>query len=303
MWILVIHILRNVLDASKWKEIRLVSLSLLLGYTVTHSGKYSTVVSVFGQNQSGRGLHLVRREEEEKHCSPGLCHVTFCSSVNVVDYFLRDQNWLPRIRPPSISAESGTQAGARPARTHGTRTAWSRCLNRWWSNGATQLVTQYKPQLWLFIFLVVSQKKIGFWGTEREFKSNQIHFGIHVKLFLKEVSRFLQNCEMPELHGGLHLYRDTSDLTTTVSIILGQIMILLTVQLKLPDCINSVFTARTFILNTFCLFIEKREQREIVSGDVAGWIRTCIAHLSTKTQHSASDYLLVICFSITDFSD
>lgn len=31
-----------------------------------------------------------------------VCHVTFGSSVNVVDYFLRDQNWLPRIGPPSI---------------------------------------------------------------------------------------------------------------------------------------------------------------------------------------------------------
>lgn len=155
--ILVILILRSVLEASKimWKERRLVSL-----FVPGWSGKYLTVVSVSGQNQSGPGLHLVRREKEETHCSLGLCHVTFCSSVNVVDYFLRDQNWLPGIIPPSISAESGTRAGAHPAWAHGMRTTWSRCLNRWWSSGVTQLVTQYKPQLWLFFFffLVVSQK-------------------------------------------------------------------------------------------------------------------------------------------------
>lgn len=31
-----------------------------------------------------------------------VCHVRFSSSVNAEDYFLRDQNWLPGNRPPSI---------------------------------------------------------------------------------------------------------------------------------------------------------------------------------------------------------
>lgn len=40
-----------------------------------------------------------------------VCHVTFSSSVNVVDYFLRDQNWLPRIRPPSIFGRQSRMQG------------------------------------------------------------------------------------------------------------------------------------------------------------------------------------------------
>lgn len=124
------------------KEIRQV-LSLLLGYGSGRPGENSAERLQPAYLAKPRS---VQGEVGEKHCSLGLCHVTFCSSVNVVDYFLRDQNWLPGIGPPSISAESG--AGARPARARGMRTAWSRCLNRWWSSGATQLVTQYKPQLW-----------------------------------------------------------------------------------------------------------------------------------------------------------
>ncbi|KAG7319251.1 hypothetical protein KOW79_017725 [Hemibagrus wyckioides] len=50
-----------------------------------------------------------------RHQRPALCHVTFSSSVNVVDYFLRDQNWLPGIGAPSISAECRAQG--RPGRT------------------------------------------------------------------------------------------------------------------------------------------------------------------------------------------
>lgn len=49
-----------------------------------------------------------------------VCHVTFSSSVNVVDYFLRDQNWLPRTRPPSIfSCACRTQRGLCGAEAHG----------------------------------------------------------------------------------------------------------------------------------------------------------------------------------------
>lgn len=47
-----------------------------------------------------------------------VCRVKFRSSVNVVDYFLRDQNWLPRIRPPSIFLQA-------PCRTQG-KAVWSR---------------------------------------------------------------------------------------------------------------------------------------------------------------------------------
>lgn len=55
-----------------------------------------------------------------------VCHVTFSSSVNVVDYFLRDQNWLPKIRPPSIfSPTSRTQRGKLcGAEAHGGKKGW-----------------------------------------------------------------------------------------------------------------------------------------------------------------------------------
>ena len=48
-----------------------------------------------------------------ERAEPGsrVCHVTFSSSVNVVDYFLRDQNWLPEIRPPSIFVPCEWDAG------------------------------------------------------------------------------------------------------------------------------------------------------------------------------------------------
>lgn len=53
-----------------------------------------------------------------------MCHVTFASSVNRVDYFLRDQNWLPEIRPSSIfSPTSRTRGGQglQEAEAHGKR--------------------------------------------------------------------------------------------------------------------------------------------------------------------------------------
>lgn len=45
------------------------------------------------------------------HSQACVCHVTFSSSVNVVDYFLRDQNWLPRIRAPSIFSRTSRTRG------------------------------------------------------------------------------------------------------------------------------------------------------------------------------------------------
>lgn len=76
-----------------------------------------------------------------------VCHVTFSSSVNVVDYFLRDQNWLPRIRPPSIfSGTSRTQRRQRGAGAHGKESAAA----SWAGDGAVrQLVTQSPPRRWL----------------------------------------------------------------------------------------------------------------------------------------------------------
>lgn len=114
-------------ERSEGKQIKEASFSLC----------YWATARADGENIQQRPVYPAKtrtaREEEVKHCTLGLCHVTFCSSVNVVDYSLRDQNWLPGIGPPSISAESGAQAGAgpaRPARAHGMQTAWSRCLNR-----------------------------------------------------------------------------------------------------------------------------------------------------------------------------
>lgn len=58
-----------------------------------------------------------------------VCHVTFSSSVNVVDYFLRDRNWLPRIRPPSILSRAVQDAGCWGGVVRGVDgggAAWSR---------------------------------------------------------------------------------------------------------------------------------------------------------------------------------
>lgn len=80
-----------------------------------------------------------------------VCHVTFSSSVNVVDYFLRDQNWLPRIRPPSIFRyTSRTQGRLGGAEAHGKESG-----NASWAGdeAVRQLVTQSPPQWWLRRFV------------------------------------------------------------------------------------------------------------------------------------------------------
>lgn len=80
-----------------------------------------------------------------------VCHVTFSSSVNVLDYFLRDQNWLPRIGPPSIF--SCTSRMLHEAEAHGKESG-ARFPSRWRSSEAVrQLVTQYPPQRWLCRFV------------------------------------------------------------------------------------------------------------------------------------------------------
>lgn len=86
------------------------------------------------------------------HSQACVCHVTFSSSVNVVDYFLRDQNWLPRIRAPSIFS--------RTSRTHG-EAVWSggsrervrRRASRAGDEAVGQLVTQSPHQPWLWRFV------------------------------------------------------------------------------------------------------------------------------------------------------
>lgn len=71
-------------------------------------------------------------------------HVRFSSSVNVEDYFLRDQNWLPRIRPPSIfSHTSRTQGRLCGAEAHGKKS----CDASWAGDEAVrQRVAQSPPQ-------------------------------------------------------------------------------------------------------------------------------------------------------------
>ncbi len=235
MWILVIHMLRNVLNASKlmWKEMRIVSLSVA-GLHRHPFGQIFNSAQCIRPKLERPGPSFGKERGGRETLQPGIvsCHILLicqCSGL-----------FLER---PELAARNQTainlcwewNAGGGPS-----------CTDSWDADGLEPVPEQVMEQrsnstrysikasavtdffFWSFL------KKIGFWGTEREFESNQIHFGIHVKLLLKEVSRFLQYCEMPELHGGLHLYRDTSDLTTTVSIILRQIMILLTVQLKLP---------------------------------------------------------------------
>lgn len=72
-----------------------------------------------------------RWQVERVHCPACLCHVTFSSSVNVVDYFLRDQNWLPGIRTPSIfSRTSRTQGRLCEAEAHG-KECGADFLRRW----------------------------------------------------------------------------------------------------------------------------------------------------------------------------
>lgn len=72
-----------------------------------------------------------RWQVERVHCPACLCHVTFSSSVNVVDYFLRDQNWLPGIRTPSIfGCTSRAQGRLCEAEAHGKESrfvCWWQC--------------------------------------------------------------------------------------------------------------------------------------------------------------------------------
>lgn len=68
------------------------------------------------------------------------CRIRFSSSVNVADYFLRDQNWLPTIGPPSIfRSTSRTQAegGGVKQRFMGKRERWC-LLSEWGSGQATR---------------------------------------------------------------------------------------------------------------------------------------------------------------------
>lgn len=68
-----------------------------------------------------------------------VCHVTFSSSVNVVDYFLRDQNWLTRIRTSSIfSGTSRAQERLTEAEAHGKESGALKC-----DQAVTHLVIQY----------------------------------------------------------------------------------------------------------------------------------------------------------------
>lgn len=85
------------------------------------------------------------------HSQACVCHVTFSSSVNVVDYFLRDQNWLPRIRAPSIfSRMSRTRGRLCEAEARGRV---RRRASRAGDEAVGQLVTQsqHQPCLWRFV--------------------------------------------------------------------------------------------------------------------------------------------------------
>lgn len=93
----------------------------------------------------------LRWQAERVQSQACVCHVTFSSSVNVVDYFLRDQNWLPRIRPPSIfNHTSRTQGRLCEAEAHGKESGAASWAGE---EAVRQLVTQSPLLRWLCRFV------------------------------------------------------------------------------------------------------------------------------------------------------
>lgn len=126
-----------------------------------------------------------------------VCHVRFSSSVNVVDYFLRDQNWLPRIRLPSIFSRSNRM---REGLGRGN------CMKqRLMGKTVVTLLEQLTKQSGNSLLNLPSAVNTLICHRNIGEKENVMLW--HYLLFL-QTSWFLKDCWMLQHPAGLHLYLD-----------------------------------------------------------------------------------------------